>query len=282
MICQECKRSVKQINVKHLQKCSGLTPTEYKTKWHTSLFDDDIKLKCSNKMEKNGMWKNGISYQKHYCTKCGGYRCARSSSKLCKHCCKIGIGNPFYNKKHTVNTRKKMVESNKTRDKSTYHRIIQSAEQRLKCSERMKKLHKEGKFNLDNFIAAGQNNCKKQKCTKIENIIYSALTKIGIQNLNRNVQIGHYNADLLINTLIIECYGDYWHCNPRIFKKTDYNKSLKMTANTKWLNDKIKQTNLENKGYQYLYFWEYDIYNNLNNVIKEICKHFNLQNLKCQ
>ncbi len=48
--------------------------------------------------------------------------------------------------------------------------------------------------------------------------------------------------------------GDYWHCNPTIFKSKDYNRGLKMSAETKWIKDAMRQTILESKGYQYIIF----------------------------
>lgn len=188
-------------------------------------------------------------------------------------------------KKHTKEARKKMVEGAKLRDKSTYHKIVNTREWREKHSKRMTYLlHNTDTYTkaIQKWIVAGQKNCKKSRKTKIENIIYKVLKDLGLKNIKRNTQINYHNVDFLVNDTIIECYGDYWHCNPTLFDKEYFNKGLKMSANAKWLKDKMRQTILEMKGYKYIYFWESDIHNNLKNVIQEICKHFNLKNQKYQ
>lgn len=40
--------------------------------------------------------------------------------------------------------------------------------------------------------------------------------------------------------VVIEYFGDYWHCNPAIYGKDFYNKSIKKTAAEKWEADKIR------------------------------------------
>lgn len=50
-----------------------------------------------------------------------------------------------------------------------------------------------------------------------------------------NTTVDLYSKKL--NT-IIEFYGDYWHCNPKIYDKNYYHKRLKMHAYEKWIKDK--------------------------------------------
>ena len=55
---------------------------------------------------------------------------------------------------------------------------------------------------------------------------------------------------------IIECNGDYWHCNPKIFNPNYYNKIVHLTAQEIWNRDKQKQDILKNAGYEVEVIWE--------------------------
>lgn len=57
---------------------------------------------------------------------------------------------------------------------------------------------------------------------------------------------------------IIECYGDYWHCNPKKYSSNYYNKSLKMTAKEKWNKDAERICQLTSYGYDVEIRWETD------------------------
>lgn len=71
--------------------------------------------------------------------------------------------------------------------------------------------------------------------------------------------------------LIVECYGDYWHANPNLFKGNDvvfHNR----TSKDIWEYDRIKQETFEDGGYKYLYFWESDIIENIEKIKEKLCK----------
>ena len=40
--------------------------------------------------------------------------------------------------------------------------------------------------------------------------------------------------------VIVEYFGDYWHCNPAVYKKDFYNRSIKKTAAEKWSADESR------------------------------------------
>jgi len=40
--------------------------------------------------------------------------------------------------------------------------------------------------------------------------------------------------------VVVEYFGDYWHCNPELYKDDFFNKSLKCTAKEKQENDRIR------------------------------------------
>ena len=75
---------------------------------------------------------------------------------------------------------------------------------------------------------------------------------------------------LIKNKFIVECFGDYWHCNPSIYEGNFYNKSIKLTAKEKWEKDKNKIQKLKDKGFEVLVLWESDIVSQTKNTHKKI------------
>lgn len=70
-----------------------------------------------------------------------------------------------------------------------------------------------------------------------------------------------YAYDFSYNHHIIEFNGDYWHCNPIIYKGDFFNKVKQKTANEIWEYDLQKKKCAEKYNNKYLIIWEYE-YNN--------------------
>ena len=72
--------------------------------------------------------------------------------------------------------------------------------------------------------------------------------------------------------VLLEVQGDYWHANPKLYKKSDYTEAQKVNVS----KDK-KKVKFANKHHLHLYhIWEYDILNNNFTILEEIKrKHFN-------
>jgi len=108
--------------------------------------------------------------------------------------------------------------------------------------------------------------------TKPECLLHDALIKKDLRIIKQYYVkdvglIDRYLPDL---NLVVEVDGDYFHCNPKIFKANDYNKTIKMIAKEKWNVDKIKTEKLKQLGFNVLRFWESDIYNNLEKCLNKI------------
>lgn len=69
-----------------------------------------------------------------------------------------------------------------------------------------------------------------------------------------------YTADLYnpITNEIIECYGDYWHCNPKRFAPDFYHKVAHKTAQEIWDFDAQRLQELKSLGYEVIVIWESD------------------------
>ncbi len=98
-----------------------------------------------------------------------------------------------------------------------------------------------------------------------EKIVENLLLELKI-NYKKKINIGYYNCDYVVNDIIIEVQGDYWHGNSKIYNDFDNIQQ----KNIKRDNRKFKY--LSSNGYKILYLWEYDLKNNI-----EYCK--NLINL---
>jgi G:T-mismatch repair DNA endonuclease (very short patch repair protein) len=77
-------------------------------------------------------------------------------------------------------------------------------------------------------------------------------------NAKNNAPIGIFNVDILIpeKSLIVEYFGDFWHCNPNKWNAEDYNKRLHMTAQEKWQHDQKRLDALKDLGYKVVVIWE--------------------------
>ena len=92
--------------------------------------------------------------------------------------------------------------------------------------------------------------CKKEKTLELLLVDYKT-----------NVKIGKYKPDYVNEDTkhIVEVYGDYWHCNPKLFAEDFYHPQLKKTAKEKWQLDSERQKYLESLGYNITVVWECEL-----------------------
>ena len=123
-------------------------------------------------------------------------------------------------------------------------------------------------------------NCARESKRKIRRLMNIKLNpseptsiEIKIQDFLRKLNIEfviHYSVypicevDIFIPSLnlIIECDGDYFHCNPKKYS-ADFirfpESSKKMTAKMIWEKDNFRTQQLLKKGFKVLRLWESDI-----------------------
>ena len=103
------------------------------------------------------------------------------------------------------------------------------------------------------------------KDTKIEVKIQNFLKTLGIEFFtHQHMNIKHfYQCDMLILSmnLIIECDGDFIHCNPIKYSQdfVRYPRYETKTAKDIWELDNIRKNELIEKGFKVLRLWESDI-----------------------
>ena len=76
-----------------------------------------------------------------------------------------------------------------------------------------------------------------------------------------DIRIGKYKPDYVNESTkhVIEVYGDYWHCNPKLFEEDFYHLQLKKTAKEKRDQDQERINYLESQGYKVTIVWESDL-----------------------
>lgn len=128
-----------------------------------------------------------------------------------------------------------------------------------------KQIQKEGaKSRVNRFYQK-----RDKHISKAEKDCYLELVK-HIPLLQANVNIQGKVIDMLIGTLIIEFYGDFWHRNPE-----KYGKDLLLYGKTSedvWEKDKSRLRLLESYGYSSYIIWEGEWGSRKDSIILEIKK----------
>lgn len=113
---------------------------------------------------------------------------------------------------------------------------------------------------------------KVSKINTIEEKVASILSSLNVP-YEQQVPIDKYTVDFLINQkYIVECYGDFWHCNPHQYTSSYFNKGKKKTAEEIWERDMQRKEHFEKLGYKFLCLWERDIRNSPNIIRSKIKK----------
>jgi hypothetical protein len=118
--------------------------------------------------------------------------------------------------------------------------------------------------------------CKahKKRITLPHKMIIEFLEENGmLPEIEKEIDNGRYYADICINDRIIEVYGDFWHANPRKYKKDDilnFPKGEKRLVSDIWEYDEKRKNFLVEKNFLVLELWEHDIYKNFDTVTEKI------------
>lgn len=142
-----------------------------------------------------------------------------------------GKKNPMYGRTHTEKAKKKISE--------TFRRLFSNPDyKRKKLAHLLKGRIKQG-----------------GKSSKIEEIMYEALSRRGIEVRRQYPIAGRYLADFCIPSMkvIIECDGDYWHNLPEILER-----------------DKKKDLYLKKYGWKVLRFSEREIRKDVSSCVDKI------------
>lgn len=108
--------------------------------------------------------------------------------------------------------------------------------------------------------------------TKIEKEFAKELSKREINFISQYPIDNKFVCDFSIPKykIIIECDGDYWHGNPKIYNKKDLNQTQKRKIKI----DRIKDIYLKKKGWKVLRFFETEINNSVSKCVNKIESYF--------
>lgn len=230
--------------------------------------------KCNNEIKTLSKNKT-IACRNHFNKINNGNLCKPCSLKL-----QIGEGNPFYGKKHSESSKDKISKSrsgkyigeNNHMKKDEFRKMSKKImtsnwEKNIltkeKMSEKIKQTRRDGKI-------------KSVITSKKEKEIISQINKLGFKT-KQSHRVDTKICDIYIESLnlIIEFFGDYWHCNPKKYDKDYYNKKKSLTANQIWEYDRNKIDLIKSYGYNLEVIWESDFKNNdklINHIIKKYVK----------
>lgn len=155
--------------------------------------------------------------------------------------------------------------------------VFQAEEIKNKSKDTM--LEKYGVLNVGQFLSSKGSLSKFHKCIskvlEIHNInhkneVYGKFIKYN-EYLNK---IYSPIVDIFIEDrkIVIECYGDFWHANPQLYKSTDiFNTwSGTMTAQEIWKKDAERVKQIESFGFSVYIVWEKDYHSNKQSCERDI------------
>ena len=118
---------------------------------------------------------------------------------------------------------------------------------------------------------------KVNTCLEELGIITKTEYLIVIPKENVSCSKSWYVYDIKIGNILIEINGDYWHCNPQIYKEDDLVNLPDglVPAKLKWTKDKQKLEFAESLGFRTLTIWEKDLKENFDLQINKIIKYVN-------
>lgn len=217
------------------------------------------------------------------CIACRNHYNKINKNSLCKPCSlklQVGEGNPFYGKKHSKKSIKKMSENRKGKCVGS-NNSMSKLEWRIKAGENLKKSwssgnleHTRKKMSDKMKETIRQGKLKSITVSKKEKEIVKEIKKMGLKP-KPSYKIDTKICDIFIPSLnlIIEYFGDYWHCNPKKYESDYFNVKKNKYAWELWDYDKKKIDLIKSYGYNLEVVWEGDLKHN-NNLINEIIKKY--------
>ena len=235
--------------------------------------------KCQNELQTKSKDKT-IACRNHF---------NKSNNKsLCKSCLiesQNGVGNPFFGKKHTIESKQKISSSRMgkaTGDKNAMSNKIwrDKVSKNLKLkweSGDLESTRKKMSDTMKNTIRSGK--IKSSITSKNEKVIISIINKLGY-TAKQSYKIDTKICDVFIPdlNLIIEYFGDYWHCNPVKYNGNYFNKKKNQFAWELWEYDKSKLDLIESCGYNVEVIWEREFRDN-QSIIEEIISKYDTKSI---
>ncbi len=102
--------------------------------------------------------------------------------------------------------------------------------------------------------------------SSIEESFKQILDDLNVEYLEQ-VRLGSkftYRADFVLDKIVFELQGDYWHANPEIYQDPDTRQTLSI------IRDKLKREYFESLGFIVLYIWESEFKTNPEKIKEQV------------
>jgi hypothetical protein len=236
-----------------------------------------------DKIKKSMLAKYGVEYssqiessknkkKKTFETKWGG--CGRGSPEIMKKITKtivernggFGYGSSITSKKIKLTNLNKFGTEYPSQSSEVKNKTMASHKAKYGCHyfqtsefKAIRKITNVEKYGQENPILEFS-RLSRGRISKFQKSVYAYVLSNDPQSemekeINENI-----SSDIYIpsKNKIIECYGDYWHCNPLKYKPSFYHKNLKMTAKEIWYRDEMRILEIKKAGYDVEILWEKD------------------------
>ena len=228
------------------------------------------------------------TYSKDKTIACRNHFNKIKGTSLCKPCSlelQVGEGNPFYGKKHSEKTKNK-ISNNRVGKATGKNNSMSKKKWRDKSRNAIKKKWDNGEMEHARKIMSDKLK-ETRRLGKIKSTITSKKEKEIIEYLNnlgyspvQSYRVDTKVCDVYIPSLnlIIEYFGDYWHCNPLKYQSDYYNVKKGKYAWELWEYDTKKLELIKSCGYNLEVIWEKDLKNNnklIENIISKYDTKFN-------
>jgi G:T-mismatch repair DNA endonuclease (very short patch repair protein) len=206
-----------------------------------------------------------------------------NGTSLCKPCSlslQVGEGNPFYGKKHSEKTKNK-ISNNRVGKATGKNNAMSKKKWRDKSRKAIKKKWDNGEMEHARKIMSDKlketrklGKIKSVITSKKENEIIKYIKSLGYSSIH-SYKVDTKICDVYIPSLnlIIEYFGDYWHCNPERYDRNYFNEKKQKYAWELWEYDKNKLELIKSYGYNLEVIWEKDLKNN-NKLIENLISKY--------
>lgn len=240
--------------------------------------------------------------EKRYCKKCGKLLSKNCKGEYCNiHRDRTGVNNPFFGKKHSEETKKKLIKScseaskklwendeyrkkvienatgikrsDEFKEKQRLNAILQfkNEEQRKLRSNSMKESWKKGLITSTEHLSTNSSKQEKEFIALLSESLGKEIeTKKSILYKKDKIKKHIFPDGLLKDEkIVLEFNGSFWHADPRFFNSDDI-VHHGITAKNIWKRDKEKINELKKLGYKVFVIWSKDYLDNKNKTILSI------------
>lgn len=291
--CETCGNELKRNNSQIKASKNGIffCNRECRSKWDKKKFENrKVEFKCPvcNKIEM--LTKSEVKNKKFCSLKCLGlYKTIENSEELkCDYCGKKFLKRKSLISKHNFCTKKcSEKQSSKNNNKKVYKKCIICDKEFLVGRNRKniaKTCSKECHYEYIKDISNNGHMAERLKKNGIKTVLNQkknkTLPEIMVEEYFNNNGIRFESQKLMYNKfivdfylpeydMVIEVFGDYWHCNPSKYGYEEGKKEPNKYQIRQMSKDKARKNYLTKCGHKFVILWEDDIYKNLEETIKQ-------------